>query len=423
MTAYAIFSSVLFVIVYIFIIIERFNKTIVALLGAGILILSGVLNESLAVSYIDFNTIGLLIGMMIIVAVIKRSGLFEYIAVSEAKRAKGNPLSIMVILSVITAVGSAFLDNVTTIMLIVPVTLVILNTLDIDPIPFVIVEILASNIGGTATLIGDPPNLMIGSANNIGFLDFLINLGPIVLVILALLVFFIKKYYKGKFIVLDQKIQELYNIDSKSLIKDKNLAIKGVTVLFFIIIAFFFHDLININSSTIAILGASVLLMICDEPVNKILKEVEWETIFFFVGLFILVGGLKQTGIIHSLAQCLIDISGGNYIILVLGILWISAIASAFIDNIPFVATMIPLIQTIGSNNIEIMPLWWALALGACLGGNGTLIGASANVIASGILSSSGHPITFKRYLKVGFPIMIISVIIATIYITIMYLL
>lgn len=413
-----IFSIILFIIIYSLIIWERFNNTIAALLGAAILIISGIMGESEAISYVDFSTLGLLIGMMIIVIVLKHSGLFEYIAITEAKRVNGNPISIMIALTLITAVASALLDNVTTIMLIVPVTLVIFDILKINPIPLVIFEILASNIGGTATLIGDPPNLMIGSANNIGFTEFLFNLGPLVAVIMVLLILYIKHKYKNQFTVTEEQIVELNKIDTNTLIKDKGLMIKGIIVLSVVIIFFFLYSLTGISSSTIAMLGASFLLLISKLPVNKILEEIEWETIFFFIGLFILVGGLEKTGVIDSLAQGIIGITDGNYILLILGILWISALASAFINNIPFVATMIPLIQTIGnSTDVNIMPLWWALAIGACLGGNGTLVGASANVIASGLLKSNGYNLKFKSYFKLGFPIMIISIIISSIYI------
>lgn len=423
MTAQMIFSSILFIVVYIFIILERFNKTIVALLGATMLIFSGILNEKQALSYIDFNTIGLLIGMMIIVIVIKHSGLFEYIAVTQAKRTKGNPIAIMMILAVITAIGSAFLDNVTTIMLVVPVTLVILKVLALDPIPFIMLEILASNIGGTATLIGDPPNLMIGSANNIGFLDFIINLAPPILIIFALLLFIVKYKYKNSFKISDEKIDELFKINNKTLIKDKSLMIKGLAVLSLVIIGFFLQGITHINSSTIAIAGASILLLITEKPVHDTLKSVEWETIFFFIGLFVLVGGLEQTGVIHALAEELVQLTKGNYTLLVLGVLWISAFASAFIDNIPFVAAMIPLIKTITlASEINSMPLWWALALGACLGGNGTMVGASANVIASGLLASKGYTISFKKFFRVGFPVMLTSIVISTLYILLIYL-
>ena len=423
MTTQMIFSSIVFLVVYAFIILEKFNKTIVVLLGSTILIFGGILTDKQAISYIDFNTIGLLIGMMIIVIVIKHTGVFEYLAVTQAKRVKGNPLSIMIVLSVITAVGSAFLDNVTTIMLIVPVTLVILKILDINPIPFVMLEILSSNIGGTATSIGDPPNLMIGSANNIGFVDFIINLAPPVIIIFIALMLFAKSKYKNAFKISEEHLENLYKINDKKLIKDKKLMIEGLSVLVVVILGFFLHNVIHISSSVIAIAGASILLLISKKPVHEVLKEIEWETIFFFVGLFILVGGLEQTKVIHSLAENLLHLTNENHILMVLSILWISGIASAFIDNIPFTATMIPLIKTIGeSSGIDLMPLWWALALGACLGGNGTMIGASANIIGGDLLKNKGYTISFRNFFKIGFPIMIFSLIISTIYISLRYL-
>lgn len=415
-------ALVIFLITYGAIISEKINRTAVALFGAVLMVLFQTITQEEAFEHIDFNTIGLLIGMMIIVTILKNTGVFQYIAIKTAKIAKGDPWRIILLFSIITAVSSAFLDNVTTILLIAPVTFVITDTLRVNPAPFLIPEILASNIGGTATLIGDPPNIMIGGATNLGFLDFLVNLGPIVIVILIITLFILKLIYKDSLHVDEEYKQEIMGFDENKTLKNKSLLIKSGIVLGVTILGFMFHQLLGFESATVALFGATLLLLISKMDPEEVLLEIEWTTIFFFAGLFVLVGALEKTGFIEILAKGMLNVTGGQLLIAVLLILWISAIASAFLDNIPFVATMIPLISSFATlSDLNATPLWWALALGACLGGNGTLVGASANVIVAGMLEKNGHRLSFVNYMKVGFPIMILSIVIASIYLVIFY--
>ncbi|MBS4538870.1 ArsB/NhaD family transporter [Clostridium sp. D2Q-11] len=412
----------IFILTYIFIISEKINRTAIALFGASLLIGLRVISQDFAFEAIDFNTIGLLIGMMVMVSIIKRTGVFQYVAIKAAKKAKGEPFRIIITLSVITAISSALLDNVTTVLLIVPVTLVITETLETNPLPFLIPEILASNIGGTATLIGDPPNIMIGSATKLGFMDFALNLGPIIIVILGVTLVIFKFLY-GKSIVVDQNLKDkLMAFDENKSIRDYPLLKKSLFVLGLTMIGFILHQYIHLESATVALIGASLLLIISKKDPEDILLEVEWSTIFFFAGLFVLVGGLEKVGVIEHLASGVLGFTKGNLMLTTLMILWVSAFASAFIDNIPFVATMIPLIKSIGAmSTISIGPLWWALALGACLGGNGSLVGASANVIVAGFLQKTDNKLSFISFLKVGFPIMVLSVFISSVYLVLFY--
>lgn len=372
---------------------------------------------------IDFNTIGLLIGMMIIVNITKRTGVFEYIAIKAAKFSKGNPIKILILFSVITSVLSGVLDNVTTVLLIVPVTLVITKTLEIDPIPFLMCEIFASNIGGTATLIGDPPNLMIGSAAGLSFLDFVKNLAPVIVIILLVTLLGIKQLYKNSMKTSEEDKEKIMALDESKAIRDMSLMKKCLTVLFLTLIGFLTHSYLGFESATIAIAGSAILLAISKVEPDEILQETEWGTIFFFIGLFIMTGVLEDVGIMEVLAQKTLSLTKGNLVMTGIFVLWISAIASAFIDNIPFVATMIPLIKAMGTmGGMDIVPLWWALSLGACLGGNGTMIGASANLVVIGIAEKSGYKISFKDYFKLGFPVMLVSIIICTAYLLMFFL-
>ncbi|MBS4534870.1 ArsB/NhaD family transporter [Clostridium sp. D2Q-14] len=421
---YGVYIAVsIFIITYIFIISEKINRTAIALFGASLLIGLKVISQEYAFDAIDFNTIGLLIGMMIMVSIIKKTGIFQYVAIKAAKKTKGDPFKIILTLFLITAISSALLDNVTTVLLIVPVTLVITETLKTNPLPFLIPEILASNIGGTATLIGDPPNIMIGSATNLGFMDFALNLGPIVIIILGTTLIIFKFLY-GKSITVDQNLKDkLMTFDESKSIKDYSLLKKSLFVLGLTMIGFILHQYIHLESATVALIGASLLLIISKKDPEDILLEVEWSTIFFFAGLFVLVGGLEKVGIIEHLASGVLDLTKGDLMLTTLMILWVSALASAFIDNIPFVATMIPLIKSIGAMSaISIGPLWWALALGACLGGNGSLVGASANVIVAGFLQKTDNKLSFINFLKIGFPIMILSVILSSVYLVLFYI-
>lgn len=425
MSTQAIIALVVFLITYAFIVTEKIHRTIIAMVGAIIMVILGIVSQEEALHHIDFNTLGLLTGMMIIVAITAETGLFNYIAIWAAKKVKGDPLKILITLGLITAVGSAFLDNVTTVLLMVPVTFSITKQLRVNPIPYLITEIIAANVGGTATLIGDPPNIMLGSAvKELTFMEFIYNLSAISFFILfvniAILSFIYRKQLKSS-VELKEKLMQM---DEKNEILDKTLLIKSLSVLVITIIGFFLHQLLHLESATVALAGAFLLLLLTGEHyLDKALFKVEWTTIFFFIGLFVLVSGLIETGIISTLAKYSINLTGGDLTSTSILILWVSAIASAFIDNIPFVATMIPMIKEMGELGItNLEPLWWSLALGACLGGNGTLIGASANVIVAGLAAKEGHHISFGKFLLIAFPLMILSIVICTIYIYLRYL-
>ena len=387
-----------------------------AVAGALLLILTGVLSVESGFSYVDLNTLGVLIGMMLFVAVVKNSGIFEYIAIKAAKIAKGRPWPLMVLFALITAVLSAFLDNVTTVLLIGPMTLAITSMLRINPIPFFMTQIMASNIGGTATLIGDPPNIMIGSAAGLSFTDFITNTGVAVLFVLAATIVCFYFIYGRKLHVEPEAMDSILQLDENKAIKDRSLLIKSVVMILLVVFGFVFHSQLHLESCTIALTAAAVMLLIGRQDVEEIVAGVEWTTILFFTGLFIVVGGLQETGVIQILANGLMDLTEGHMTLTILLILWVSAIVSSFLDNIPFVATLIPLILTMQSSGVDVTPLWWAVSLGACLGGNGTLIGASANVVLSGISNRHGFPITFASYFKVGFPLMLVSVAISTVF-------
>lgn len=415
--------AIIFIIVYGLIISERVNRVVASLSGAAIMLILKLITQEKAFLKIDFNTIGLLIGMMIIVNITKRTGVFEYIAIKAAKFSKGNPIKILILFSVITSVLSGVLDNVTTVLLIVPVTLVITKTLEIDPIPFLMCEIFASNIGGTATLIGDPPNLMIGSAAGLSFLDFVKNLAPVIVIILLVTLLGIKQLYKNSMKTSEEDKEKIMALDESKAIRDMSLMKKCLIVLFLTLIGFLTHSYLGFESATIAIAGSAILLAISKVEPDEILQETEWGTIFFFIGLFIMTGVLEDVGIMEVLAQKTLSLTKGNLVMTGIFVLWISAIASAFIDNIPFVATMIPLIKAMGTmGGMDIVPLWWALSLGACLGGNGTMIGASANLVVIGIAEKSGYKISFKDYFKLGFPVMLVSIIICTAYLLMFFL-
>ncbi|GAB7056212.1 MULTISPECIES: ArsB/NhaD family transporter [unclassified Paenibacillus] len=425
MSQQAITALGLFLISYAFIISEKIHRTIVAMIGAIFVVGLGILDQETAFQHIDLNTIGLLIGMMIIVAITAKTGVFKYVAVWAAKKAGGYPVRILVVLGAVTAFCSAFLDNVTTVLLIVPVTLSITRRLQVDPIPFFISQIMASNIGGTATLIGDPPNIMIGSAvKELTFNAFIVHLTPIVIVIMAVILPIFALLYRKSIQTTEELRLSIMELDEKAEIQDPVLLKKCLTVLALTILGFFLHQIVHIESATVALAGAFLLLLLTGERyLEEAFHHVEWTTIFFFIGLFVLVGALVETQIIASLAEYAVGITDGDPARSAILILWLSALASSFMDNIPFVATMIPLIQEMGAMGVgNVEPLWWSLALGACLGGNGTIIGASANLIVAGISAREGHPMTFMGYLKVAFPLMLVTVVIANIYIYVRYL-
>ncbi len=419
-----------FVAAYALIVSEKIHRTVVALLGACVLIVLKVLPQHEAFHAVDWNVVFLLAAMMIIVNVLVRTGVFEWIALKTVRVAKGKPFAILALLSVVTAVLSAFLDNVTTVLLIAPVTIFVAKELQITPVPYLITEAIASNIGGTATLIGDPPNIMIGSATGLSFNAFFFNLAPVIVVVFIAYVLTLRLFLAKSLHVDPHRMQAVMAMNPSDAIKDAPLLKKAALVMGLVLIGFFTHSALHLEPATIALLGAAVLLLITKIKPHDVFKHVEWPTLFFFVGLFILVEGLVKVGAISQLTQTVLKMTQGNFQATTMVILWFSAFLSAFVDNIPYVATMIPLIKemipTIASNmgvaaDVVAGPLWWSLALGACLGGNGTLIGASANIIVAGIGEEHHHPITFKAFFKYGFPLMIESIIICHVYLYLRY--
>jgi Na+/H+ antiporter NhaD/arsenite permease-like protein len=427
-------STAILVLSYAAIMNERINRAIVALLGAGAVIVSGVLDQKRAIAGIDFNTIALLTGMMLLVAISKRSGMFQYVAVWSAKMARGSPWAMLALLTLVTALVSALLDNVTTVLLMAPVTLVIAEQLKIPPYPFLFTEILASNIGGTATLIGDPPNIIIGSATGLTFNDFLANLTPVILIVLAAQIAINHLIWGRKMKVDEEARARVMAFKPAEAIIDRPLLWKSLFVLVLVIVGFVLAHPLQLEPGSIAMLGAALLLLLehlgrpsedQSHRVHHTFGEVEWITIFFFVGLFIIVAGVEHAGLLSLLAQELIRATGGDLTVTTLAILWASAFLSAIIDNIPFVATMIPVIKNLAANfggPEGLLPLWWSLSLGACLGGNGTLIGASANLTVAGIGERAGVPFRFVPFLLMAFPMMLMSVLISTAYVYLRYL-
>ena len=422
-----IVAIVIFVVAYALIISEKIHRTIVGIFGAMLMILFGVLSQEMVIHHIDFNTLGLLMGMMIIVNITSETGLFNFLAVWAAKKVKARPIALLLALSALTAVCSGLLDNVTTVLLTVPVTFSITKQLRVDVKPYLISQILCSNIGGTATLIGDPPNIMIGSAVGLNFMDFIFNLTGICIIIFLVVELFIIWLY-GKGLRTKPELQaEVMRMDASKEITDHKLLKKCLFVIFCTIALFILHSSLHLETATAALSGAGLLLLLTarrDEAfIAKILSKIEWLAIFFFAGLFVLVGGLVETGVIKMLAQEAINITNGDITTTAVLILWMSAIASSFIDNIPFVATLIPLIQDMGNMGLtNLDPLWWSLSLGACLGGNGTLIGASANVVVASMAAKRSVIITFVGFLRIAFPVMLLTIVIANIYVFLRYL-
>lgn len=413
---------------YLIIFTEKVNRAIIALLGAALMLISGLLTQKQALMGIDFNTLALLIGMMIIVSISEKSGIFQFVAVWGAKKVKASPRGLLIVLAIVTAVFSGFLDNVTTVLLIVPVTFQITKKLDINPYPYLLLEIFSSNIGGTATLIGDPPNILIGSALNLSFMDFVKVLTPVVAVTMVILIVVFDMFWKKQLVTNEEKKKLVMEMDEKESITDKSLLYKSLFVLALVITSFVFAKEILLDNGTIALTGAALLLLFYtfdfkgherEDKVSEIFSMVDWTTIFFFVGLFIIVYGLEVTGILQMLGHKFVDLTGGSIEKMIYYILWSSAVFSSAIDNIPFVATMIPMLKSmeeaVGGREM-MMPVWWALSLGACFGGNGTLVGASANVVVAGIAARNGYHIHFLKFLLWSIPVMLMSVVMANIF-------
>lgn len=429
-------SGAILLIAYIFIAAEKIQKSVVALVGASLTMLLGLLpfhGHFDAVSqtyvrsvfdYIEFNVIFLLIGMMIIVHIAGKSGVFKWMAIELLKMTKGHPKLVLFTLAAFTAVASAFLDNVTTVVLLIPVTFVIAKEFDTDPVPFLITEVLASNIGGTATLIGDPPNIIIGAKAGLSFMDFVKELTPVVVIIFAAVIAVLIFMFRKSLSATPEKMAQIANLDNSNTITDKGLMIRSMAVLFLVILGFVTHDITHIDAFVFAVSGASILLMF--ENPKEIYKDVEWLTIFFFVGLFIIIGGFEANGGIAFLADKLIQLTGGSLEAASMLILWGSGLLSGIVDNIPYTATMAPLIaqvqHTIPYTGAGFHPLWWALALGACLGGNLTIIGAAANVLVSETSAAKGYPISFMRFMKYGALTTFISLVLSSVYLYVKYL-
>jgi len=431
-------ATVIFVLAYVVIVSEKIHKTIVAIVGASLMLVLKILQQHEAFHVeefgIDWNVIFLLISMMVIINLMRPTGIFEYIAIKSAKWGKGEPFRIMVIFALVTAVLSALLDNVTTVLLITPVTLLIADALEVDPIPYLISCALASNIGGTATLIGDPPNIMIASKAQLDFMAFIYHLTPVIIIVMAAYLFAIKFIWGRKLRTRDELKQRIMQMNEREAIKDPVMLKKSLIVLAMVLTGFVLHGMLHFQPATVALFGAGLLLLLSGthEP-HHILAEVEWPTIFFFMGLFVIVGGVVKVGLIKWMSIQVLALTQGNLLATSMVVMWFSAFASAIVDNIPYVATMNPLIidmaRQIWPNetglallqHADLMPLWWSLALGACLGGNGSAIGASANVIVVGMSEKAGKRISFMKFMAYGMPIMILTVAISTVYVWLRY--
>lgn len=418
---------------YVLLFTEKLNRAVVAILGASLMIFAGVLTQESALAAVDFNTLALLIGMMTIVGIGEKSGMFQFVAIWSAQKVKARPRMLLMVLAVVTAVFSAFLDNVTTVLLMVPIIFQVTRKLKVSPYPFLIMEILASNIGGTATLIGDPPNILIGSALGLSFMDFVYALTPVVAITMVVLLLALDAIWGRKMESPDFLRNEVLQLEAAAVITDRALMWKSLTVLIAVIGGFIAAEHYHIANGTIAMFGAAVLLILYtagsdnferEHKIEQAFNLVDWTTIFFFAGLFALVFGLEEAGALTPLADWFINMAEGSIKRATMIMLWLSAFASTLLGNIPFVATMIPLIKNVenalGGRDV-IMPVWWALSLGSCFGGNGTLIGASANVIVAGMATRNGNPISFIGFMAWSMPIMLLTVAIATAYLYVEY--
>ncbi len=431
-------ATIIFLLAYAVIISEKAHKTVVALFGAGLMLILKILEQHEAFHVeelgIDWNVIFLLISMMVIINLMRPTGVFEYIAIKSAKLGKGDPFRILIIFAIVTAVLSAFLDNVTTVLLISPVTILIADALEVDPIPYLLSCVFASNIGGTATLIGDPPNIMIASKAQLNFMDFIYHLAPIIVVIMVFYIFAIRFIWGKKLVTKEELKKRIMAMNENEAIKDPAMLKKSLFVLGIVLTGFVFHGVLHFQPATVALFGAGLLLLLSKthEP-HHILADVEWPTIFFFMGLFIIVGGVVKVGLIKWMSLQVLALTEGNLFATSMVVMWFSAFASAIVDNIPYVATMNPLIVDMAKQlwpnetglqllqHPDLMPLWWSLALGACLGGNGSAIGASANVIVVGLSEKAGKRISFGKFMLYGMPIMIMTVVISTVYVWLRY--
>jgi Na+/H+ antiporter NhaD/arsenite permease-like protein len=407
----------IFLVAYALIASERFDRTLIALLGGLLLVVVGVLDQHEAFAAVDWNVIFLLAGMMILAGALSQTGFFRWLAIRSVTMSGGNPLRLLIILCVLTAVLSAFLDNVTTVVLLTPVTLSIARSLGVSPAPYLISQILASNIGGTATLIGDPPNILIGSAAGLDFGAFLVNLGPVVLMVFAVLLLTMLVAFRGALQIPDEKREAALEATEGGVITDRRLLIRTLIVLGVTIVAFLAHGALGLEAATVALLGATILMLVGGLDPHKAFQEIEWSTLFFFVGLFILVEAVVKVGIVGGVADGIASSTEGQVGLAAMATLWFSAIASAIIDNIPATATAIPVVEQLVANGLPADAMWWSLALGACLGGNLTIVGASANVVVANLAAREGHPIRFGQFLRYGSIVFVESLLISSVYV------
>jgi Na+/H+ antiporter NhaD/arsenite permease-like protein len=404
---------------------ERVHRTKVALLGAAIVVLfaGGEFDQEHAIESVDFNTIGLLAGMMILVWVTQQTGVYDYVAIRAGQLSRGDPLRIVLSLAGTTAVLSALLDNLTTILLVVPITFLLADALDIDPIPLIVIEVLSSNIGGTATLIGDPPNIIIAGATGLSFNEFIVNLTPVVIVTFLVTIPLLYLFYRSRLQIEEPNRRYVMDLDARASIRDWDELRRTGPVLVGTILAFFAHQALGIEPATVALTGAAVVLLVTKRSIEEALSKIEWPTLFFFVGLFVMVGALEATGAIGDVADAVKDLTGGDRSAELLGIVWVSGFGSGVVDNIPFTTAMIPVVEDLQASGGGDDAYWWALALGACFGGNATIIAAAANVAAAGLTERAGRPIGFVAFLRVGLPVTILTLAIATCYIALRYIL
>jgi Na+/H+ antiporter NhaD/arsenite permease-like protein len=411
-----------FLIVLAVIASERVHRTKAALLGAAVVVLLvGGFSQEQAIESVDFNTIGLLVGMMILVYLTQQSGVYDYVAIRAGQLSKGRPFSVVVSLAATTAILSAFLDNLTTILLIVPVTFLLADALDLDPIPLIVIEVLASNIGGTATLIGDPPNIIIAGATDLSFNSFIVNLAPIALLTFVIVTGLLYLWYRPRLQIEERNRRYVMELDAAGSIRDARELRRTGPILLLTILAFFAHQALHIEPATVALTGAACALIVTSIDLEQALSKIEWPTLFFFVALFVMVGALEETGAIGEAADAVKSLTGGHRTAELMGTLWIAAIGSGIVDNIPFTTAMIPVVDELQRSGGSDDAYWWALSLGACFGGNATLIAAGANVAAAGLAERAGRPIGFVAFLRVGLPVTLVSMLLATAYVLLRY--
>jgi Na+/H+ antiporter NhaD/arsenite permease-like protein len=412
----------IFLVAYALIASERFDRTLIALLGGVLVVVLGIIDQEEAFAAIDLNVIFLLAGMMVLAGGLSTTGFFEYLAGHAIHLSRGQPFRLLVVLSLLTAVLAAVLDNVTTVVLLTPVTLSIARTLRVSPFPYLISQIFASNIGGTATLIGDPPNILIGSAAGLDFGAFVVNLAPVVAIIMVAFVGLLWLFFGRSMEDDADRLDVLATVDPAASLKDRPLMIRALVVLTLTLVGFLFHSVIGLEAATIALLGATVLMIVGRLDPHEALRDIEWNTLFFFVGLFMLIEAVVHVGIVGGIADALATAAGGDLAVATIGILWFSAIASAIVDNIPYTATAIPIVQQLVDSGLSPESLWWSLALGACLGGNLTIVGASANIVVANLAARDGHPITFMQFFRYGLVVVFVSMTISTAYVWVRYL-